>query len=60
MKVEVYLSHGENEGMFKAELYLDGFRPPEAMVEDFPAGKIPEYLQNQIFQILKRRKALLN
>ena len=46
MKLDFYLTHGDKGGMFKAELYLNGFRPPEARVEEFPREKIVELIKN--------------
>ncbi len=46
MKIEVYLGKGERKGMIKAELYIDGVKPFEARVAEFPQEKIVELFGN--------------
>ena len=46
MRIEVYLSKGKEEEIVKAELYIDGSRPQEAMVGEFSQKKIPTLLRN--------------
>ena len=46
MEIEIYLSWGRNQNMLKVELYIDGYRPEKAVVEEFPRGKIADFVEN--------------
>ena len=46
MKAEIYLSRGEREGMFKAELYRDGIKLTEARTGEFSQQQIVTLAEN--------------
>ena len=46
MRLEVYLSYGEREGMFRTELHIDGIIPSEALIGEFPKEKVADFVGN--------------